>query len=217
MISIALRTDLNISYFKQNILSILSYPDFDSVVICSGYFQENNKYSVTGDEIVKTILANPNFGKISYTIIGGNFGYTFRGVKPDWHNQFDSFLNSLKTNGISFNAFLERRRKWHAKIAIGLQEKTPKVAIIGSSNFTAPAYSENHNTYNVECDIILLLKEKQLENHFNLQSFVTADNPLSPIIANIDFDFNQPDLLERLQAINRELMDGENLEEYTDF
>ena len=215
MIAISLRTDLNFSYFKRNILSILSYPDFDTVIICSGYFQENATYSVTSDDILNTILANGNFTNINYLIIGGNFGYGKYGMKSDWHIQFDNFLKELRKNKIPFKAYLDKRKKWHAKIAIGIEKNVPKVAIIGSSNLTAPAYSEKHHSFNIECDTTLLMKEKKLENHFNLQSFVT-DNPLSPIITEMSPDFNQPGLLERLKALSNEVQ-NDLLDEYTDF
>lgn len=217
MIAISLRTKVNFSYFKNNLLGILSCPHFNKVVICSGYFQENlYGYSISSDDLLSTILANSNYPNIEYIIIGGQFYNSYKLGKSDWHIAFDDFLRTLSHNGINFTAFIEKRKKWHAKISLGLENDIPKVAIIGSSNITRPAYSDSYTTFNVECDTTLLVNEKKIIKHFNLEEF-TNEDPLSPIIAKLDDNYTQANLLERLQAVTNEVLSNDSLEQYTDF
>jgi hypothetical protein len=168
MIAIALRTNENISYFRRNLISLLSYPDFTKIVICSGYFQENYKgsaYRILNDGILSTILSNPNYKNIEYIIVGGQFGV----IKTDlWRLSFNKFLSGLKVNKINFKAFVDPKGKWHAKISIGIENSIPKTVLIGSSNMSRPAYGEPNHYFNIEADILLLANEPKLINHFNL-------------------------------------------------
>lgn len=210
MITISLRTDASISYFRRNLLKILDYPNFTKVIISSGYFQENLfHYNILNDGILSSILGNPNSANIEYTIIAGKFNRT----SDPWRNSFDTFLRNLRHNGVNFRAYIEKRGKWHAKIAIGIEINKPKVVLLGSSNLTRPAFCEPNVNFNVEADILLLVNEQELINSFNIQEN-SSQHPLSEIIANLSNEYNQANIEERIQAINDNFFENNLLEEY---
>lgn len=212
MITISLRTDASISYFRRNLLKILDYPHFTKVVICSGYFQESynsSPYNILDDGILSSILGNPNSANIEYTIIAGKFN----NLHDPWKKSFNTFLRNLRHRGINFRAYTERRGKWHAKIALGIEHDITKVALLGSSNLTRPAFCEPYTNFNVEADILLLVNEQKLINSFNIQEN-SSQHPLSEIIANLSNEYNQANIEERIQAINDNFFENNLLEEY---
>jgi hypothetical protein len=87
---------------------------------------------------------------------------------------------------------------------------------MGSSNLTKPAFNEPNNGFNIEADILLIVNEDKLINHFNLEEN-TNENPLSQIVARINNDYNQANIDDRIQAISDEFLEGDFLEEYNDF
>ena len=215
MIAIALRTDENISYFRRNLISILSYQSFTQVIICSGYFQENydgGTYQILNNGILSTILANPNYANIEYIIVGGKFS----SPTDKWKISFNKFLSGLKSNRIKFKAFVDPNGKWHAKIAVGIENKIPKTVLIGSSNMSRPAFDEPYRFFNIEADILLLANESKLKNHFNLEE-TANQNPLSQIVADLSPGVDQANLESRIRAISDEFFNGDLLEEYNDF
>lgn len=210
MITISLRTDANLSYFRRNLLKILDYPNFTKVIISSGYFQEDlYYYNILNDGILSSILGNPNYGKIEYIIIAGKFN------KPSdpWKSGFDNFLRNLRLNGVNFRAYTERRGKWHAKIVIGIEQNKPKALLLGSSNLTRPAFNELYANFNVEADILLLIDEQKLIDSFNIQEN-SNQNPLSQIVTDLSEKYDQANIEDRIQAINDNFLENNLLEEY---
>jgi HKD family nuclease len=212
MIAISLRTSRDLSYFRRNLISILSYPDFTSVVICSGYFQENyngSEYGILNDGLLSIITANPNYKKIEYIIVGGKFSNS----TDPWKTSFNNFLSGLTENGINYKAFVDPRGKWHAKISIGIENTKPKTVLLGSSNMTRPAFGESNSSFNIEADILLLANELKLRNHFNIEE-TSSQNPLSQIVAQLDTNIDQANTEQRIIAIYNTLINDVSLQVY---
>lgn len=77
----------------------------------------------------------------------------------NWSRQYDLTCQYLFTQGCSscmrFSFFKFKNKKSHAKIFIAKDSNdNPKLAIIGSSNLSAGAFSNTTTRWNQECDVI---------------------------------------------------------------
>lgn len=163
---ITLRDSSDTSYFKEIMLEIFNVFSIDEVLICSGYFQENkpyrdkqnkqkvSSYQVTVDQNSnhESLLTQLNgIDKITTVGIKGDFG-------SDWDKSYRNFVQNLRDNlGPNVvKAYADKSGSWHAKEMIMLYQGHAVAGIIGSSNFTKPAYgSFKDQSYNIEADTVI--------------------------------------------------------------
>src|SRR5512136_32615 len=108
---ITLRRDRYQSYFRQNLLTMISNRSpliGNRLYLASGYFQDKSApdYSILDDSLLASICANPDITDIN--VIGAkNGGY-----------QFKNFCKRLRDDWGSITIRKPRTNNWHAKIAI---------------------------------------------------------------------------------------------------
>lgn len=146
-VAIFLRKQAASNRFRDIILDTLSDLSIDSAVLCSGFFQEDHVFSASKDF---------NF---SWRCPNHPLELTFVGIHNSrWKPQYDRFIGTIKKNNGN-NCIKIRQKtagsyKWHAKIFIAASCNAPKLAIIGSSNITRPAFDLTY-PFNFECDVLL--------------------------------------------------------------
>lgn len=146
--NIILRTDANINLFQDVIINTISLPIGDSILLCSGFFQEGRgQYFVSRENQFTCRLAQS--GKTITTI----------GVHNNmWRNEYIRFIERLRNANIQVDARLHRGFKWHAKIYLLVSDGSPIMGIIGSSNMTRNAFGRSI-PFNIESDVVLWEEE----------------------------------------------------------
>jgi len=219
--TIILRRSGNLSYFRRFLSKMISIPNTNRFLLCSGYVSESSFYSTLDDQLlndITTFCSNPNSELIT---IAGRFGYKMGSV--NLHNskaesRYKRFVAKIKRNGITPKAYIAPNKNWHAKIAMILKDENPIACIIGSSNLTQPAYSENlqNDEFSYECDVVIWKQTNFLDKHFQLftenEMKIDKNDPFSPIHLLINTKLDQPNELKRLKALYKEIM-SEGLEE----
>ncbi|MCS6880723.1 MAG: phospholipase D-like domain-containing protein [Oscillochloridaceae bacterium] len=134
--------------------------DADDLVLCSGYIWEpaaGYKYKILDDKLLDVLLRGCK-GKRIITIAGK--------LDKQWLDHYKNFVRRLRQKDLYVKPYLAPKRNWHAKIAIRLKQGKPIAAIIGSSNLTGPAYSENGYSWNFECDVLIWENSSRLNQLF---------------------------------------------------
>jgi len=145
-IAIFLRNDPRTNRFRRAILGTLRCSTVDTALMCSGFFQDDGKYSAGSDIDVIThrssALALTTLGLYSYS----------------WKIQYDDFINQLMAKNRAPHFSVTKKRipgmGWHAKVFIAKRGPDPVVAVIGSSNITRRAFGE-FAPFNYECDVVM--------------------------------------------------------------
>ncbi len=75
-------------------------------------------------------------------------------LNNSWLKSYKNFRNSLLMKNIDIKAKYIYNFKWHAKIFILKENDTPILGIIGSSNITRNAFSDD-TPFNYEADVVL--------------------------------------------------------------
>lgn len=199
---IFLRKDKQTSYFRDALLEITNIPGATRLVLCSGYFSEIKKFSIAGELLKGTRIRN-----LEVMAIGGMFQYSKQ------LQSFTDFIVKLRANHVQVNPFKAINNRWHAKVAIVLNQNTPLAGIIGSSNLTRPAFGIGAiPIFNHEADVLLLTNQIN-DSYFDLLRNQDSEDPFVPIDAILRP--NQPNELVRLNAIYQEVTRSNKLKPFT--
>lgn len=152
-LAITLRKHINPNLFREIILHVIEKPLGDEIILCSGFFQENKKtksgldsYQISTEGKFADYLQQNN---IKITSIGVHNGA--------WRNEYIRFRNNLNKRGIKLTAKVTGNYKWHAKIFLLKKNGKPILGIVGSSNMTKKAFS--NQDFNFEADVIMWCDE----------------------------------------------------------
>jgi len=165
-IKLILRRKDTINLFRDLLIDTACSDIGNKIIICSGFFQEhfkNSSYKATAEQ--DFILKFKDTKKEIITI----------GIHNNcWLPSYINFVNEFRKHNIPIKAFRRKKFNWHAKIYLLLDNDTPILGIIGSSNITKNAFS-NSQPFNIEADVIIWKENDNLnhiiEGHFsNIQS-----------------------------------------------
>ncbi len=199
-IAIVLRKSGNINRFRRVILGSLKTSAIDEALLCSGFFQDDTKYSAgTEFDLIPHRMCSP----LSLTVLG-LYSYS-------WKTHYTTFISQIRlANPCPCVAVIPKRvpgMRWHAKVFVAKSAGQPVVSVIGSSNVTRRAFGE-FKEFNYECDVILWD-----ERHLAIDSMVNnalgdPEDVIDVIVANYDetHKFNTRTLPDRLLGLEREIM-----------
>ena len=199
-VAIFLRKTGSINKFREAILRTLRTDLIDNALICSGFFQDDTKYSAGADfDIVSHRKCTP----LSVTTLG-LYSYS-------WKAQYSSFFSQLKSQN-SCDCFSASQKRingmgWHAKVFLAKQGNTPLVGIIGSSNITRRAFGISEN-FNYECDVVMWEETVcEIDNAINA-AIGGFDDASDVILTNYDSDHgvNRQPLHKRLLLLEAEIL-----------
>jgi HKD family nuclease len=172
-------------------------PDISEMILCSGFFQQNKKFSA-GDDFNNINLNNKKTIKLV-----GVYNYL-------WKSSYDNFHNSIISNNPSF-LNVEKYRipsmGWHAKVMIGKQNESPVIATIGSSNITGRAFGIS-NKFNYESDVVIWDESVKNINKIIDESFDdNVQNSGEVIISNYADDWRNGNLSlnEKVLELEKEI------------
>lgn len=198
------------NFFNEYLNRIIKAPDGDSLLLCSGYFEEGNwKYKILDSELLDSIRKGCRSGKV--ITIG-----PVEGPEADggWAISYKEFVNRLICEGLNVEAYTPKpgSGKWHAKVAIRLRGGLPIAALVGSSNLTRRAYDVINDgfllpetaTWNHESDAVIFLSTKQLKDHF--YSGIPVGNIGDPIFCSLDPEKRQPKEDQQMDYLFRTIM-----------
>lgn len=199
-VAIFLRKTGPVNKFRAAILGALRTDLVDNALLCSGFFQDDAKYSAGMDfDLISHRKHNP----LKVTTLG-LYSYT-------WKAQYATFFTQLQAQNKcpTFSAVQMRipSMGWHAKVFLAKQGNVPLVGIIGSSNITRRAFGLDKD-FNYECDVV-----------FWDESVPDIDSSMSAAIGDIDdisdvivtnYDDNHPanrqPLKDRLMSLEAEIL-----------
>jgi hypothetical protein len=175
-IAIILRKNRNSNLFRQLILFSFSCSKINEVLLCSGFFQERVNFSASG-QILSQL--QQNFPQHKNIIVVGPYNRF-------WKPQHDVFINQI----MQIPQFIIQERtiigsQWHAKVFIGMQSTNPRIAIIGSSNYTSRAFGINL-PFNNECDVVMWDEKDTEFNNYIGDIFGPVDDHFEFLVAKYD-------------------------------
>ncbi|WJK07507.1 hypothetical protein [Pseudomonas fluorescens] len=145
-VAIFLRRTGSLNKFRAAILGALRADVVDNALLCSGFFQDDAKYSA-GAEF--DLVSHRDCNSLKITTLG-LYSYS-------WKAQYSSFFEQLKAQNACtcFSAVQKRipSMGWHAKVFLAKQGNVPLVGIVGSSNITRRAFGLDKD-FNYECDVV---------------------------------------------------------------
>lgn len=201
-ILIILRNQANVNLFRDFLVDSIDTGVGNEAIICSGFFQENfrkSAYRASMEKNLTQVLANNNV----HTTIVGVHSYS-------WKTSFSNFVSSLQAGGVNVTQINKTNKRWHAKIFILKSKGKGVFGIIGSSNFTRPAFSVNQK-FNVECDVILW--ENKMKKFTNLvkrtlSKYSNSDNNMYDYILAPYYEQmnNNISIEERLRRLEKEIL-----------
>src|SRR5205085_5502455 len=119
-VKLFLRKNRHESPFNHWLNRLVSAPMGDSVLLCSGYVQEDTSYSILTDNLLNSLKNGCSSGEIT------TVGYSESKQAPGkWRNNYANFINRLKSEGLIVNAYKPRLENWHAKVAVRLSDTSP--------------------------------------------------------------------------------------------
>jgi len=195
-IAIFLRKNWKVNRFRNAIKTTFYSKDITEMILCSGFFQENQYFEAS--ESFKSKKCNLKTLKLV-----GIYSYT-------WKTQFNDFKNNIILKNcpscLTVIKYKIPGMKWHAKIMIGKINNNPVIATIGSSNITGRAFGIQKN-FNYESDIILWDESidsinKQMNNE--IEEFI--DNSDEVIIS----DYSEDDWRNGTESLNDKIKQLEN-------
>jgi phosphatidylserine/phosphatidylglycerophosphate/cardiolipin synthase-like enzyme len=177
--SILMRKQKNENLFREALLELIESDGIgDEIILSSGYID----HKILNDKklAVAIMLGLPKGGRVN--ILCGNFW-----KKDKEYNNYLSFKTELEKqlsirNDIIVDFYYVD--KYHAKVALKKDKGIVIGGIMGSSNLTEPAFSDNANIWNKEVDIYILedsvvknssfVCSKAREEKENLQPTISA-------------------------------------------
>jgi hypothetical protein len=176
---IALRTDLRVSPFKRYVREIITAAgpsgSKSGLVMCNAYW-----YPWL---IPESHGAAGNLADLIERHCSGGFVGTLASrrakSKPDDWTRYAQFVYDLKA-AVKTVTIIGRTASyafWHAKIALRIIDDQPIAAVIGSSNMTFPAFSERHDYFNHESDVLIWPNDATLNVHFTQSQVARSEGP----------------------------------------
>lgn len=190
------RSNSTPNLFRDFLVDSIDTGAGDEVILCSGFFQENrrNNYRASQEKNLATVMMRNN---VKATVVGVyNYG---------WSRSYNNFVTSLRNAGIQVIPINKTSKRWHAKVFILKSNGNGIFGIIGSSNITRPAFS-THQTFNVECDVILW--DDSYKIFFDLvKNNISNVDIFNYINANYEGNLNSGvSIKERLNRLEKEIL-----------
>ena len=201
-VAIFLRSTGNVNKFRRAILNALRSDLVDEALVCSGFFQDDNKYSAGADF---DLISRRSCSPLSITTLG-LYSYS-------WKAQYATFFSQLKArNPCSCFSAAQKRipsMGWHAKVFLAKHAKRPLVGIIGSSNITRRAFGELQD-FNYECDVVMWEESVQQIDAAMNAAIGDLGDISDVIVANYDVEHraNRRPLAHRLRSRGRDTCQG---------
>lgn len=200
-IAIFLRGSGAVSKFRRAILSTLRVDAVDEGLLCSGFFQDDLKFSA-GAEF--DLVSHRRCSPLCLTTVG-LYSYS-------WKKQYSSLGKQLRTAN-PCPCFSVRQKRipgmgWHAKVFIAKITGTPVAGVIGSSNVTRRAFGE-FAAFNRECDVVIW-DETVLKIDAAIEGAIGDPGDVSDVlVANYDerHRANRRSLSDRLLALETEILE----------
>lgn len=146
-IAIFLRKTGSTNKFRRTVLGALRADIVDEALLCSGFFQDDAKYSTGADF---DLIAHRSCTPLKLTTLG-LYSYS-------WKAQYSTFFSQIQSaNSCACFTAVQKRipsMGWHAKVFLAKAAGRPVVGIIGSSNITRRAFGELKD-FNYECDVVM--------------------------------------------------------------
>lgn len=212
-IAIVFRKNALPNLFREIILSSLQH-DFDDYLICHAFFQEpyvSNKRQIKGgfstsNDVINALQTSTYSKNISiYGLYSAN----------TWAKQFDIFCSNLKKSGLQNKtfSFSKFNNKSHAKVFFAKEENKITLAIIGSSNLSAGAFSLNNqkNKWNHECDVIFWDSSPNSLSSQVINKILIEDLPQDIYSSIFILDYDEDHFLNTKMGITDKLIHLENL------
>ncbi len=200
-IAILLRTEVQTNYFGDLMVRTLTQGCGDSIVLCSGFFQENfrgHSYQVSNENGLINVLRQ---NRINVTTIGVHNNV--------WKDAYVNFVNNLRNGGVNVTAYVTSSLRWHAKVFILKREGRPVFGIVGSSNMTRNAFGTT-NPFNYEADTFLWVSD---ECGNLVSDYVKSrEKPEDAIFTRYhEDDNNDLTIQQRLEYLEEQVMNTRNL------
>ena len=191
--------------FKEIVQECIHSALVDKLYISSGFFQEMQKgtYSASNDmdSMGRSFLNNTN--PLDVYLSGVH--------NAAWNARFCTFITNLSNVGV-YNIFvngvpyspsikIQTAQRHHAKVFIYQLKDEPLLEIVGSSNFTRPAYGTT-GTFNKEADLIIC-NCKKIEQIL-IQKIQQYDISHGIMILNYD-ELNKTTLIDEMRWIRDNL------------
>jgi len=199
-VAIFLRKNGSVNKFRAAILGALRTDLVDNALLCSGFFQDDRKYSAGADF---DLISHRKCGPLAITTLG-LYSYS-------WKAQYSTFFAQLQAQNACpcFSAVQKRipSMGWHAKVFLAKQGKTPLVGIIGSSNITRRAFGLDKD-FNYECDVVFWDESVSDIDRAMSAAIGDAGDVSDVIVTNYDDNHpaNRQPLQLRLSALETEIM-----------
>lgn len=200
-VAIFLRKTGSVNKFRAAILGALRTDLVDNALLCSGFFQDDGRYSAGAD--FDLISHRSKCSPLSIT--------TLRLYSYTWRAQYSAFFAQLKSqNACSCFSAIQKRipnMGWHAKVFLAKQGDTPLVGIVGSSNITRRAFGLDKD-FNYECDVVFW-DESISDIDRAMSAAIGSPGDISDVIvANYDDSHpaNRQPLQDRLSALEAEIL-----------
>ena len=146
-VAIFLRNTGSTNKFRRTVLGALRTDMVDEALLCSGFFQDDAKYSTGADF---DLIAHRSCTPLKLTTLG-LYSYS-------WKAQYSTFFSQIQAKNACpcFTAVQKRipSMGWHAKVFLAKAAGQPVIGIIGSSNVTRRAFGELKD-FNYECDVVM--------------------------------------------------------------
>lgn len=189
-VAIFLRKSGSTNKFRAAILGTLRTDLVDNALLCSGFFQENARYSAGADfDLISHRTGTP----LKVTTLG-LYSYS-------WKAQYATFFTQLQTQNkaLCFSAIQMRipSMGWHAKVFLAKGGNVPLVGIIGSSNITRRAFGLDKD-FNHECDVVFW-DESKPEIDRAITTAIGDVGDISDVIVT-NYDDNHPANRQPLQS-----------------
>lgn len=200
-VAIFLRKTGSINKFRAAILGTLRVDIVDNALLCSGFFQDDAKYSAGADF---DLISHRKCSPLKITTLG-LYSYS-------WKAQYAKFFSQLQAqnNCLCFSAAQMRipSMGWHAKVFLAKQGNLPVVGVIGSSNITRRAFGLDKD-FNYECDVVFW-DETIPEIDGAITAAIGDIGDVSDVIVT-NYDDNHPanqqSLQNRLLALEAEILE----------
>jgi hypothetical protein len=199
-VAIFLRKTGTVNKFRRAILGTLRTDLVDEALLCSGFFQDDGKYSAGADF---DLIAHRHCLPLAITTLG-LYSYS-------WKPQYASFFSQLIAANpcVCFTAQQKRMPSmgWHAKVFVAKQAGLPVVGIIGSSNITRRAFGELAE-FNYECDVVMWDETIPAIDQAMNTAIGDPGDVSDVIVTNYDDGHraNRQPLQQRLLALEAEIM-----------
>ncbi len=199
-VAIFLRKTGSVNKFRAAILGALRTDLIDNALLCSGFFQDDGKYSAGSDfDLISHRKCNP----LKLTTLG-LYSYS-------WKAQYATFFAQLQAQNKCkcFSAVQKRipSMGWHAKVFLAKQGNKPLIGIIGSSNITRRAFGLDKD-FNYECDVVFW-DESVTEVDQTISAAIGDPGDVSDVIVtNYDdrHSANRQPLQTRLSLLETEIL-----------